>query len=128
MHLIAQRVRSPQGREGINAFCYLHGPIRWLDEPPPDLHPGKLVNSRQEIRPPGNKIRSFLEIVTPDVTPSRQVLRAILDCIVLCENKTFPLKVLIGDISFQFDLALALAPGWRQELEYLLHHALAVRV
>jgi hypothetical protein len=128
MRLIAQRVQSSQGQEGINAFCYLHGPIGWLDKPPTDIQPGKLANSRVEVPPPGNRIRSFLELVTPDVTPSRQVLRAILDCIDLFENKSFPLDVLSGDISFQFDLDLALAPGWRQELEFLLHHALAVRV
>lgn len=126
MHLIAQRVQSSQGQEGINAF--LHGPIGWLDRPPADLQPGKLADSRVEMPPPGNRIRSFLEIVTPDVTPSRQVFRAILDRIDLFENKSFPLDVLIGDISFQFDLDLALAPGWRQELEFLLHHALAARV
>ncbi len=128
MHLIAQRVRSLQDQEGVNAFCYSHGPIRWLDKPPSDLHPGRLVNSRMEITPPGNRIRSFLEIIAPDVTPSRQVWKAIMECIDLFENKKLPLNVLSGDIAFQFDLDSALAPAWRQELEFLLHHALAVRV
>jgi hypothetical protein len=127
MHLIAQRVQSSQGQEGINAFCYLHGPIGWSEGPPPDLPPGKLANSRMEVPPPGNRIRSFLEVRTPDVTPSRQVLRAVIDSIDPFQNKSFPLDVLSGDVSFQFDLDLALAPAWRQELEFLLHHALSVR-
>ncbi len=128
MYLVAQRVHSLQGHEGINAFYYSHGPIAWLDKPPPDLHAGKLMNAQISVKPPGNRVRSFLDIVSPDVTPSRHVWTAITDSIDLFENKNLPLRVQSGDVTFGFDVEQALAPSWRQELVYLLHHALAVRV
>ena len=90
--------------------------------------PRRRADPEAEADTEGNRIRSFLEIITPDVTPSRQVGKAIMECIDLFENKQLPLNVLRGDIAYQFDLDRALAPAWRQELEFLLHHALAVRV
>lgn len=129
MRLVAQRVRSPSThREGINAFCYLHGPVTWLDDPPADLPGGVLMNARAEVPPPGNRVRSYLEIVAPDETPSHVMEREVEDSIDLLENQPFPLRLQSGDTTFQFDVESALAPAWRQEMRALLHRALEVRV
>lgn len=130
MRLVAQRVRSRDGREGINAFCYHHGPHAWLDRAPPNIaaNPGQLVNQHIEVRPPGNRVRSFIDILTPDATPTIQVERDVTSVVDLIEDRPFPLDMHSGDSTFQFNLELALAPAWRRELLTLLHHALAVRV
>jgi hypothetical protein len=130
MRLVAQRVRSAAGLEGINAFCYLHGPIVWLELPPPEIAsaPGHIANLIIEVKPPGNRVRSYLDIWTPDETSNQQVQTDILDCIDLFTNPEFPLKVHGGETTFHFNVELALAPGWHRELLVLLHRSLAVRV
>ena len=130
MRLAAQRVIAPAGTQGVNAFCYLHGPYRWLDRAPPEIamNPGVLVNSHVEVPPPGNRVRSFLEILAPDATASQQLQSDISDSVSLFENQPFPLSVQIGSTSFQFNVERALAPAWHHEIEVLLHYALAVRV
>jgi hypothetical protein len=73
MRLTAQRVVSREGKGGINAFCYLHGPPQtWLDEPSPEVikNPGHLTNSHVEIPPLDNRVRSFLDLIAPDHVPS----------------------------------------------------------
>lgn len=128
MHLVAQRVVSPQGTEGINAFCYLHGPYVWLNEPPPEIahQPGSLVNSNIEIQPPGNRVRSYLDIWSPDSSPSRAIAYVILEPIDLFESKPLPLRVTNGNVFFEFNVDFALVEAWRVELEFLLWRALAV--
>ena len=130
MRLVAQRVRAPAGREGINAFCYHHGPRVWLDRAPAEVveTPGRLMNAHVEVPPPGNRVRSFLDITTPDTTPNAQVENDVSSCIDLVEDNPFPLDMHSGDTTFQFNLELALAPAWRRELLVLLHRALEVRV
>ena len=71
MYLVAQRVLAPAGTEGINAFCYVHGPYVWQGLPPagiPDQNPGTLAAQTIVIRPPGNRVRSYLDVVAPDET------------------------------------------------------------
>ena len=129
MRLAAQRVVSPGGQEGINAFYYLHGPYTWLDEPPAQItnNPGELVNERIVVSPPGNHVRSYLEILAADHTPSRRIARDVLDAVNLLESRPLPLNVRHGDTTFDFNAELRLAAAWRGELEALLWNALAVR-
>lgn len=130
MRLVAQRVRSPANSEGINAFCFLHGPIAWLESPPPEIEQsqGVLMNSHVEVPPPGNRVRSYLEIMTPDDTPNHQVERDVTESIDLLQDLPFPFKLEGGGTTFEFDVELALAPAWRRELLFLLHRALEARV
>jgi hypothetical protein len=129
MRLAAQRVVSPGGRQGVNAFCYLHGPHVWLDTPPPEIasHPGHLVESRIEVKPPGNRVRSYLEILAPDDTPSRAILEKALDIVGLLENRPLPLQVQSGEVGFEFNAELGLAAPWRYEFDVLLKRALDTR-
>ena len=130
MRLVAQRVLSTRGLQGINAFCFLHGGYVWLDRPPAEIAeaPGELVNSSVVVPPPGNRVRSYLDILTPDQTPNQKILHDILDPIDLFANQPLPLNVQSGDTTFAFNIEQALAPAWHRELEVLLHNALAVRV
>lgn len=115
---------------GINAFYYAHGPYVWRDSPPPEIkrEPGHLINAHVAVAPPGNSVRSYLEIVAPDETPNATLEQSIAGSIDLFGATRLPLKVQSGDISFEFDVEQALAPAWRREIIVLLHSALVVRV
>jgi hypothetical protein len=130
MRLVAQRVIAPGGLQGVNAFCFLHGGYVWLDQPPPEIAmaPGELVNSNVVVPPPGNRVRSYLDIVTPDQTSNQKILYDILNPIDLFANQPLPLNAHSGDTTFTFNIEQALAAAWHRELEVLVHHALAVRV
>ena len=130
MRLAAQRVRDLQGHEGINSFCYYHGPITWFDRPPAEVtsSSGTLVNSHIAVTPGGNRVRSYLDIWTPDETPSLTIEEDVVSCIDLLQDEHLPIDLQSGECTFHFDLEAALAPGWRRELVVLLHRALDARV
>jgi hypothetical protein len=133
MRLVAQRVVSPKGATGINAFCYLHGSNVWLAEPPPEIasHPGNLVNSQIEVKPPGNRVRSYLDLLAPDDSPNRKLAADVRDIINLYEKAPvppLPLVVSCGDARITFNAEFQIAVAWRVEIEILAGRALSVRV
>jgi hypothetical protein len=121
---------AADGHLGVNAFCYLHGPVSWLDRPPAEVTKsrGQLANSRIEIRPGGNKVLSYLDIIAPDDTPSRKLYGEIIDSIDLAHERALPLWIQIDEVTFEFNVDPRLAPGWREELAALLRAALAARM
>jgi hypothetical protein len=88
----------------------------------------RVSNSTLVVPPPGNRVRSYLDIVTPDKTPNEKILYDILNPIDLFANEPLPLNAHSGATTFTFNIEQALAAAWHRELEVLLHNALAVRV
>jgi len=134
MKLVAQRVvqagSAPHRRSGINAFCYLHGDLLWLDAPPADLGRGQLASQIVEVSPPaGNRVRSYLEITAPDSTPDRQMVSAVQSGadFLADAGRPPPWRFGHGEVSFAFEVEAALAAQWQVELRMLLGYALAVR-
>lgn len=129
MRLSSQRVLASDGTHGINSFYYQHGPTVWLDTPPIEVQQssGVLVNSHLRIRPGGNRVLSYLDVVAPDSTPNHRLSRAIVDSIDLFRNPDFPLRVQIMDILFTFDIDANIAPAWREEIVALLGAVMKVR-
>jgi len=132
--LIAQRVVQPgtvlNRASGINAFCYKHGDLFWLDAPPSDLGRGKLVSQIVEVAPPaGNRVRSNLEVTAPDSTPSRQLVSVVQSGadFLADAGRAPPWHFGHGEVSFTFEVEAALAQQWQVELRMLLGYALAVR-
>lgn len=127
MYLAAQRVRAPSGKEGINAFFYRHGRV-WLGNPPddvlPEQDPGELVSMQLEIQPSGNRVRSYLDLVAPDETPSVQLVRLTRDLMRNADLHPLPWGIVIGDCLVRFGLDEALLPNWNAELGALLRAAL----
>jgi hypothetical protein len=127
MYLAAQRVRAPSGREGINAFFYRHGRV-WLGPPPPEVlpeqDPGELVHTYIEVPPPGNRVRSYLDVVAPDGTSSAELVRWARDLLTMVEQRPLPWVVAGGDCVVHFGLEKALLPSWNAELGGLLRAAL----
>jgi len=131
MYATAHRVASPTtGVEGINAFHYLHGGYEWDGAPPPEFlpetNPGTLLNDSVAVPPPGNRVRSVLDVVAPDGTAPREIERALADVTSRDAPASFPAVWTSGRFWFRFGLELALVPVWRQELRLLLENVTAV--
>jgi hypothetical protein len=132
MVLTAQRVWNPtSGREGVNAFCSLHGPHDWVGEPPtgvPDDNPGERVNAHVAIPPGGNRVRSYLDIVAPDETPTAEILSAVRRFLALARSRELPWVATVGRCTFRFGLERGIEAEWATEFRTLLDAALRVRV
>lgn len=93
MYLTAHRVESPSGEDGINAFHYAHGVGLEPKEPQPgelikDGECGILIASDYSVKPGGNRIRSYVEILTLDEVPQPDVSCALIT--VLASMVKFP--------------------------------------
>jgi hypothetical protein len=83
MYVAAQRVRSPGGASGINAFLFLHGDQEIPDSSwaCPDVDviaehaPGTLVVQRVEQPSGGNDILSYLDVAAPDAIGVERLVR-----------------------------------------------------
>lgn len=131
MKLVAQRVVRPRDQaSGINAYCYLHPGMTWLDELPQGLGRGNLTGRLIELEPPaGNRVRSYLEVTTPDATSNDLISRAVISGaeLLAAEDQPLPWRFRLAGTHFEFNLELGLAESWSVELRVLLGYALQVR-
>jgi len=127
MILTAQHVRSSTGAEGINAFCRLHGLHEWRDPPPEDLAAGVLVNQAISIPLGGNHVRSYLDVMAPDETPTQEIRQAVVQFINRSRGRTLPWAETIGRCTFRFGVEFGLYESWAIEFRRLLLSALTVR-
>jgi hypothetical protein len=131
MRLVAQRVLSPtKGATGINAYCYFHPERDWLDAPPDDLGRGVLRGRIIEVDPPsGNRVRSFLDITTPDHTTDLHITESVLSGADLLQSggESLPWTLTHLETLFESNLELGLVQQWDIELRMLLGYALQAR-
>lgn len=134
MKLLAQRViqagkagASTSG--GVNALCFSHSGLFWLDDPPPEMGPGVLVNSIVEVPRGINRVRSHLEILAPDNTPNRQIVASVQGGVefLIDIGRVQPWELTHSGVRFIFNVEASLAGTWQVELRILLGYALAVR-
>ena len=132
MYLAAQRVRRPtSGEEGVNAFFYKHAGYSWDGLPPdgiPDENPGELVRSTIAVPPPGNRVRSYLDIVAPDETPWTEIRPAFVAFVSEAQAAPMPWTGVVGRCVFRAGMDAALAVGWEAELFGLYGAARAAHV
>lgn len=132
MYLTAQRVKHPMsGEEGINAFSYMHGPRLWDGLPPngiPDEDPGELASSRVAVAPPGNRVRSYVDIVAPDETPWTEIRPAFIAFVSEAQASDMPWSGVVGRCFFRAGMEAALATNWQEELLDLYRAAEAARI
>lgn len=131
MLLTAQHVRSAAGVEGVNAFCNLHGSFVWQGEPPdgiPESNPGEPANQIIAVSPGGNDVRSYLDVVAPDETPTSEILAAVHQFVLAMRGRPLPWKATIGRCTIQFGLDLGLESMLVDEFRSLLGAAMQVRV
>jgi hypothetical protein len=116
---------------GVNAFLFEHGSgTMWAGPPPgdfmPENNPGRLVRELIEIRPAGNEVHSYLDIVSPDAI-SRDHLEYILRTVPeQVPNIGLPMSFVTVPVLVRFNLVGYLLPVWYSELNRLRDAALAV--
>jgi hypothetical protein len=127
MYVTAHHVVRPASTaEGINAFCYRHGPYIWVGLPPagiPDENPGELAVSSVPIPPGGNRVRSYLDIVMPDEVRWDEVRTAYVAFVSEAQRRDFPWTGVVGRCTFRVGLEQGLAEQWQHELAMLLQAA-----
>ena len=124
MYVTAQHVRSPiTGGEGVNAFYYLHAGTPAL----PEVNPGILMRKLVSIDPPGNRIRSYLDMIAPDGTELSVLRYALSALITSCQTFPLPWQSSTGDVLVRFGVDMGLANQWRSELAHLHRAIEAVR-
>ncbi len=84
MYITAQRVISEEGQQGINSFFHLHRPNKQPKPATPsdvvsvaESNTGKLIKDQVEIKPGGNRVRSYLDIVAPDTMDAKSIIAAL---------------------------------------------------
>lgn len=111
MYLTAQRLYSvTKKKTGINAFLYRHGAevvpgMPWdrpVVEPVADEHIGTRGPEHVEIAPGGNRVLSFVDIVTADGTPIEQVQDAIRIFNATFSPERLPVSITIGAVAIRF--------------------------
>jgi hypothetical protein len=132
MYLTAQHVVSTSGgREGINAFCYSHGTETWMALPPagiPDQNPGILKAQSLAVPPGGNRVRSYLDIITPDESSWTEIRQAFMTFVSANQRQPFPWQAVVGRTSFRIGIDHGLVGQWHREIADLYRAAQAVRV
>ena len=131
MYLTAQHVRSLDGREGINAFHYLHGPHLWQGLPPqgiPDQNPGTLTAQAIVVEPPGNRVRSYLDVVAPDETAWSEIRTGFITFVSEAQRRPFPWLGVSGRCFLRVGLEQSLANQWHREIAELYRAVQAVRI
>ena len=132
MYATAHRVRSPS-KEGINAFLSLHQPpsqgdaIDW-DAPSvqqvAEQHPGILTESDWDLRPGGNTVRSYLDVVARDGTKV-EAIRAALDAFEQqLADVPLPFTCTLNRIGMRFGAVFALEHERLEEFQALRNRLL----
>lgn len=122
MYLTAQHVRSIHGQEGINVFRYEHGPYTWQGLPPlgiPDQNPGELVAQQISVPPPGNVVRSYLDVIAPDEVLWPEIRPAFMAFVGQAQLQTFPWQGVFGRCYFRVGMDRELSDSWRHEIANL---------
>lgn len=126
-HVIATRT----GLEGVNAFLYSHGPYTWNGLPPagiPDQDPGVLINAHISVPPPGNRVRSYLDVVAPDDTQASEIRQSFITFVSQVQLQPFSWVGLVGRCMFRIGMDQSLTNQWRREIAQLYRAVSAVRV
>jgi hypothetical protein len=134
MYLTAQRVFSKDGQEGINSFYYLHRPHKQpKPTTPADLvsvaenNTGKLlVNvSLPEVKPGGNRVKSYLDIVAHDDVDEKALHIALNKFKTeIEETKMGPIFFFYGSIGFRFNTETSMYKILKDEYVTLENKAL----
>lgn len=134
MYLTAQRVFSMKANKtGVNAFLYRHDPdgvpgMSW-DQPllprVADNHIGRRGPEHVEIAPGGNRVLSFIDIVTADSTPIDQVQDATRKFATTMLSSDLPAMHTIGAVAIRFGAQHGLDEvQLREEFAQIAEHAL----
>jgi hypothetical protein len=131
VYLTSQHVLSASnGSEGVNTYLYFHGACPW---PQPsagvqDQNPGTLAAQSISIRPAGNRVRSYLDVIAPDETPWAEVRAGWIEFLGRCQRSPMPWTGQSGRCFFRLGMELGLARQWHHEVAVLYRASQALRL
>jgi hypothetical protein len=128
MYLTAQRVvRMADGAEAINAFFYRHHVV-WEGPPPEEyvINPGYLVNQTVNIEPPGNRVRSYLDITCPDGATWQELRQNFQTFVGMSQLRHLPWSGVVGRCLFTIGMDAGTARTWQLEVANLYRAVQAV--
>lgn len=131
MYLTSHHVVSPsRANEGVNTFLYLHGANTWTEPPPeiPDQNPGTLAAQSISLPPPGNSVRSYLDIIAPDETRWEEVRVGLMEFVGIHQLSALPWNGRAGRCFFRLGMELGLTNQWQKELAVLYRASQALRL
>jgi hypothetical protein len=123
MILTAQRVVASSGNTGINVYCHADAAegsfepgASSLDRPR-----GKLIAQTVAVPPPGNNVRSFLDIAAPDDATAEELGAAFEAFVAAHGTEDLPWVGQQDRCAFRLGMDDSLASEWRKELAALLN-------
>jgi hypothetical protein len=130
VYLTAHHVVSPgKKREGVNAFLYLHAGQAWEHLSPADVpsqNPGTLLAQSITVPPPGNRVRSYLDIVAPDEVRWEDVHVGLMEFVGRLQSSPLPWAGESRNGYFRVGMDLGLSSRWQKELAVLYRSAQAL--
>ena len=133
MYLTSHRVRTSTGESGINVF--LHGPAN-CPQPPfdtiktislvADVNPGKILDSDCDIKPGGNLVLSYLDIVAADPIDMDVLQTALEEFLRKIVNTPLPVSLIIDGIGIRFGATYGLDDALSEEFKALVGRALVL--
>ena len=130
MYLTAHHIVSPTTRrEGINTFLYLHADQAWEHLWLPDVvtqNPGILQAQSISIAPPGNSVRSYIDIVAPDDVHWERVHDGLMEFVAFHQFSPLPWADMSQSLYFRVGMEFSLSDRWQKELAVLYRAAQAL--
>ena len=119
--MTALLVRGDDGREHLNAFAFLHGRAKLPRTPDgypdiscvADFEPGRCVREDTDVRPGGNAVLGYLDVVCPDDAPDRSVLVALDKLKYAIARGTGPWTVVEGGVATRLGMVFGVEDNGR---------------
>lgn len=130
MYITAHDLVSMRKEPGINVYLHRHDDdFVWPASPfdIPEKSPGKIVKKAEELRPGGNRVRVYLDVITPnDTTPDavRRYLALFLQGIIA--KPAFPAAMQAEQTVIRFGCDQQLEPNCRDYIEELSREILNI--
>lgn len=113
MYLTAHIVRDSAGNEAMNSFRHWHGSnFAWPVDAStlPDTNPGQLDENAMSIglRPGGNRVRAYLDVLAPDNTSMEELDEALSTLLGDLSQRHNPTVFSVGRVTVRFGVEIAL--------------------
>src|SRR5437870_5473006 len=116
MYITAHRVRSNDGRTGINSDLFLHGdadvPMMQWDAPHAgrvaEKYPGHVKLSNDDVKPRGNHVLSYLDVACADSIDLKEVEKSLESFVAEVQKSGAPVEKTIGRVGIRFGCVFGL--------------------